>query len=251
MGSRVGASPASGAGPQARSSDPSYEHTFVRWVERNPPPPEIASGPCHLLPMHSSHASWPKHQPRRTSEFDPMTRRTRPKAVIAFVVVVLLFAACSSKSPSAAKTTTTTAAAAATTPPATTPPTSPPATVPPTSPPTTKAPAPTGPTLTQQQQSAVASAKQYLGLGSGFSQQGLIDQLDSSAGGGYSVNDATVAVDSLNENWNAQAVLSAKGYLQTSPFSCADLINQLDSSAGGQFTVAQATYGAQQAQQGC
>jgi hypothetical protein len=93
----------------------------------------------------------------------------------------------------------------------------------------------------------VASAKQYLSLGSGFSQQGLIDQLDSSAGGGYSVNDATVAVDSLNENWNAQAVLSAKGYLKTQPFSCSDLTNQLDSSAGGEFTVAQATYGATQA----
>jgi len=101
--------------------------------------------------------------------------------------------------------------------------------------------------LTQQQKSAVASAKDYLNT-QAFSQQGLIDQLDSSAGGGYSVNDATVAVDSLNENWNAEAVQSAKEYLKTQPFSCADLINQLDSSAGGQFTVAQATYGAQQAE---
>lgn len=120
-----------------------------------------------------------------------------------------------------------------------------PKTTTPPPPPTTTAP--TQPSLTQQQQSAVASAKQYLSLGSGFSQQGLIDQLDSSAGGGYTVNDATVAVDSLNENWNAQAVLSAKGYLQTSPFSCSALIQQLDSSAGGEFTVAQATYGATQA----
>jgi hypothetical protein len=51
----------------------------------------------------------------------------------------------------------------------------------------------------------VAAAKQYLGL-QGFSQQALIDQLDSSAGGGYSVNDATVAVDSLTVDWNAEAV---------------------------------------------
>jgi uncharacterized protein with von Willebrand factor type A (vWA) domain len=101
--------------------------------------------------------------------------------------------------------------------------------------------------LTQQQKSAVASAKQYLSLGQGFSQQGLIDQLDSSAGSGYSVNDATVAVDSLNENWNAQAVLSAKSYLKLQTFSCNDLIQQLDSSAGSEFTVAQATYGATQA----
>ena len=113
-----------------------------------------------------------------------------------------------------------------------------------TSPPVTTPPKPA---LTEQEQQAVASAKQYLSLGSGFSQQGLIDQLDSAAGSGFSVNDATVAVDSLNENWNAQAVLSAKGYLHTQPFSCSDLIQQLDSSAGSQFTVAQATYGATQA----
>jgi hypothetical protein len=81
----------------------------------------------------------------------------------------------------------------------------------------------------------------------GFSQQGLIDQLDSPYGSGYSVNDATVAVDSMNVDWNAQAVLAAENYLQVQPFSCADLINQLDSPYGSQFTVAQATYGATQA----
>ena len=105
---------------------------------------------------------------------------------------------------------------------------------------------PTGPTLTQQQKSAAAAAKQYLST-QAFSQQGLIDQLDSSDGGGYSVNDATVAVDSLTVNWNAEAVQSAKEYLKTQPFSCNDLIQQLDSPDGGQFTVAQATYGATQA----
>jgi hypothetical protein len=93
----------------------------------------------------------------------------------------------------------------------------------------------------------VASAEQYLSLDEGFSQQGLIDQLDSPDGSGYSVNDATVAVDSLNENWNAQAVLAAKNYLNTEPFSCNDLIQQLDSPDGSEFTVAQATYGATQA----
>jgi hypothetical protein len=107
-------------------------------------------------------------------------------------------------------------------------------------------PTPTVPALTQQQQSAVEAAKQYLST-QAFSQQGLIDQLDSSAGSGYSVNDATVAVDSLNVNWNNEAVLAAKEYLQTQPFSCTDLIQQLDSSAGDQYTVAQATYGATQA----
>jgi hypothetical protein len=117
-----------------------------------------------------------------------------------------------------------------------TPATAPPATAPPV----------TTPALTQQQKSAVAEAKQYLST-SAFSQQGLIDQLDSSAGSGYSVNDATAAVDSLTVDWNAEAVQAAKDYLKTSPFSCNDLIQQLDSSAGDQYTVAQATYGATQA----
>ena len=79
---------------------------------------------------------------------------------------------------------------------------------PPPAAPTTAAPP--GPALTQQQQSAVAEAKQYLST-QAFSQQGLIDQLDSSAGGGYSVNDATVAVDSLTVNWNAEAVQVGQG----------------------------------------
>jgi hypothetical protein len=114
-----------------------------------------------------------------------------------------------------------------------------------TAPPVT-APPVTTPALTQQQKSAVASAKQYLST-SPFSQQGLIDQLDSSAGSGYSVNDATVAVDSLTVNWNDEAEQAAKQYLQTQPFSCSDLIQQLDSAAGDQYTVAQATYGATQA----
>jgi len=114
-----------------------------------------------------------------------------------------------------------------------------------TAPPVT-APPVTTPALTQQQKSAVAAAKQYLNT-QAFSQQGLIDQLDSAAGDGYSVNDATVAVDSLTVDWNAEAVQAAKGYLATQPFSCTDLISQLDSQAGDQFTVAQATYGATQA----
>jgi hypothetical protein len=112
------------------------------------------------------------------------------------------------------------------------------------------APAPpstsTGHHLTQQQQSAVAAANQYLSI-SAFSRLGLIDQLDSPDGSGYSVNDATVAVDSLTVNWNIEAVEAAKAYLAISPFSCNGLIQQLDSPDGGQFTVAQATYGAQHA----
>jgi hypothetical protein len=104
-----------------------------------------------------------------------------------------------------------------------------------------------GPPLTQQQESARQAALQYLQT-QPFSQQGLIDQLDSSAGDGYSVADATAAVGSLtNVNWNNEAVQAAKQYMQQQPFSCADLIQQLDSSAGEGYTVAQATFGATQA----
>ena len=111
---------------------------------------------------------------------------------------------------------------------------------------TTPTPKPTGPTLTQQQQNAVAEAQQYLST-EAFSQQGLIDQLDSADGGEFTVAQATAAVDGLTTNWNSEAVQSAKQYLSTEAFSCNDLIAQLDSPDGGQFTVAQATYGAQQA----
>ena len=63
--------------------------------------------------------------------------------------------------------------------------------------------------LTGPQSNAVRSAKQYLSI-SGFSRNGLIQQLSSDAGDGYKVADASVAVDSLNIDWNQQAVRSAK-----------------------------------------
>jgi hypothetical protein len=105
---------------------------------------------------------------------------------------------------------------------------------------------PAAPTLTNQQQNAARSAQSYLSF-TAFSRQGLIDQLSSAYGDGYSVQDATIAVDSLNVDWNAEAVQSAKAYLKISAFSCNGLIQQLDSPYGEKFTVAQATYGAQQA----
>ena len=100
--------------------------------------------------------------------------------------------------------------------------------------------------LTGPQKNAVRSAKQYLSI-QGFSRDGLIQQLSSDAGDGYSVADATVAVDSLNIDWNKQAVRSAKQYLSIMAFSCKGLIEQLSSSAGDRYTVSQATYGARQA----
>ena len=100
--------------------------------------------------------------------------------------------------------------------------------------------------LTGPQKNAVRSAESYLGF-SGFSRDGLIEQLSSSAGDGYSVADATAAVDSLSVDWNEQAARSAQQYLSMMGFSCNGLIEQLSSDAGDKYTVSQATYGAKQA----
>ncbi|OAD97862.1 Ltp family lipoprotein [Pantoea sp. OXWO6B1] len=99
--------------------------------------------------------------------------------------------------------------------------------------------------LTGPQNNAARAAKQYLSM-SGFSRDGLIQQLSSDAGDGFEISDATVAVDSLNVDWNHQAVRSAKQYLSMMGYSCKGLINQLSSSSGDQFTVEQATHGAEQ-----
>jgi len=108
------------------------------------------------------------------------------------------------------------------------------------------APEETEPSLTGPQNNAVRSAEQYLNM-SGFSRDGLIQQLSSDAGEGFSVSDATAAVDSLSVDWNENAAKSAKAYLDMSGFSCKGLIKQLSSRAGDKYTDAQATFGAQQA----
>lgn len=98
---------------------------------------------------------------------------------------------------------------------------------------------------TLQQENAIREAKNYLKV-MAFSRQGLIDQLSSEVGGQYDVSDATLAVDSLNVDWNYQAVRSAKNYLKIMGFSCRGLIDQLSADTGGRFTPAEAEYGAQE-----
>jgi hypothetical protein len=130
--------------------------------------------------------------------------------------------------------------------PATTPPTMP------TTPATTKAatakPVPTAPAsseaipLTAEQKNAVSAAEGYLEY-QGFSRAGLIEQLSSDFGDGYTKADATKAVDSLHVDWNAQAVRVAKSYLSIQHFSRKGLQEQLESSYGEKFTHAQAAYG--------
>lgn len=100
--------------------------------------------------------------------------------------------------------------------------------------------------LTGPQRNAVRSANSYLSM-TGFSRDGLIEQLSSPYGDSYSLADATAAVDSLSGDWNAQAVRSARQYLSMMGFSCNGLIEQLSSDAGDKYTRSQATYGARQA----
>lgn len=97
------------------------------------------------------------------------------------------------------------------------------------------------PALTTSEEQAIESANSYLTMG-GFSRAGLIKQLTSKYGEGFSAADATFAVDHVKADWNAQAVESAKSYLQMGGFSRAGLIKQLTSPYGEQFTLAQATY---------
>ncbi len=60
------------------------------------------------------------------------------------------------------------------------------------------------------------------------------------------MQDATAAVDSLNVDYNAEAVQSASSYLEFSGFSCQGLIDQLSSEYGDQYTIDQANFAASQ-----
>ncbi|MBN1530037.1 MAG: Ltp family lipoprotein [Thermoleophilaceae bacterium] len=99
------------------------------------------------------------------------------------------------------------------------------------------------PDLTSGQENALRAAENYLDL-SGFSKAGLIQQLSSPAGDGYSKADATFAANHVDADWNAEAVESAQNYLDISPMSKDALIQQLSAAAGDKFTPAQARYAA-------
>lgn len=99
------------------------------------------------------------------------------------------------------------------------------------------------PEMTSAQENALEAAQNYLDL-TGFSKAGLIQQLSSSAGDGYSKADATFAANNVGADWNEEAVEAAQNYLDVTAFSKAGLIQQLSSSAGDKFTPAQARYAA-------
>jgi hypothetical protein len=94
---------------------------------------------------------------------------------------------------------------------------------------------------------ALAAAKGYLSDGQGFSQAGLIQQLTSSSGNQFTQDQAQYGVDNAGADWNAQAVMAAKGYMSSGMgFSRDSLIQQLTSAYGNQFTEDQAEYAAGQ-----
>ena len=93
------------------------------------------------------------------------------------------------------------------------------------------------------QQQALKSAQSYLSFSS-FSKKGLIKQLTSQYGEGFSNADAEWAVARVSVDWNAEAVEAAKSYLKMSSFSRSGLIKQLTSDYGDGFTTAQATFAA-------
>lgn len=97
------------------------------------------------------------------------------------------------------------------------------------------------PVYSLEQQNALKEAQSYLDY-SGFSRQGLIDQMSSEYGAGYPVEVATWAVDSVGADWFAEAVESAQSYLDYTSFSRQGLFDQLTSAYGGQFTPDEANH---------
>ncbi len=106
-----------------------------------------------------------------------------------------------------------------------------------------KPPAEEEPEVTSGQENALQAGQNYVDT-LPFSKEGLIQQLSSSAGDGYSKADATFAANNVDADWKAEAVEAAQNYLDTIPMSKDGLIQQLSSAAGDKFTPAQARYAA-------
>lgn len=77
---------------------------------------------------------------------------------------------------------------------------------------------------------------------SGFSYQGLYEQLTSEYGEGYPPEAAQYALDNVKVDWNEQALKSAQSYQKLMPMSDSELFEQLTSEYGEQFTAEQAQY---------
>jgi hypothetical protein len=89
---------------------------------------------------------------------------------------------------------------------------------------------------TVSQKNARMKASDYLDYTS-FSRTGLIEQLEFE---GFTLDDSTYGVDSLNVDWMNQAALKAKDYLEYTSFSRQGLIEQLLFEG---FSAEEAEYG--------
>lgn len=98
-------------------------------------------------------------------------------------------------------------------------------------------PKPAAPTLTPAQENAKGSAESYLDM-SGFSKQGLVEQLEFE---GYEAKDIEAAMATMKVDWNAEAAQSAEAYRAMTSFSRSGLIDQLKFEG---YTSKQAAYGA-------
>jgi hypothetical protein len=95
--------------------------------------------------------------------------------------------------------------------------------------------------FTRAQDNAIAKAESYLSF-TGFSKQGLIRQLEYDK---FTTADATFAVEYIESSggvdWNEQAFIKAKSYMDFTSFSLDGLIRQLEYD---KFTPSEAQYGA-------
>lgn len=93
--------------------------------------------------------------------------------------------------------------------------------------------------LTVSEEQAVGKAKSYISL-TAFSHSGLVKQLEFE---GFSNEDAEVAVDNIEVDWNEQAGKKAESYLDLTSFSRSGLIDQLKFEG---FTDEQAEFGVEE-----
>ncbi|SNV68047.1 Host cell surface-exposed lipoprotein [Corynebacterium imitans] len=93
----------------------------------------------------------------------------------------------------------------------------------------------------REYKNALRSAQTYTKM-SGFSYDGLYEQLTSEYGEGYPAEAAQYALDNLDVDWNEQALKSAKNYQEIMPMSDSQLFDQLTSDYGEKFTPEQAQY---------
>ena len=75
-----------------------------------------------------------------------------------------------------------------------------------------------------------------------MSKQGIYDQLVSEAGENITAEEAQYAVDTIEADWNENALAKAKNYQETMAMSPGAIRDQLVSEYGEKFTQEEADY---------